>query len=241
MVLSLVELSLISLRDNLEAGIRQNVHQMPQSLREELLKLVLMHGSVNKPVCAELLGSVEFLRGFTSLNTQYGHKDDHEFLDIISKSMAVVSENNQTIGDGIKSLYLNVYECYTGDEDDDRAKKVNFPSIVRLISACPNLEKLDLKMVDYFVDEEAFDAIDNIQTETFRLPPPFPINDVEAIRGCRSILENIKELSITNPNCPGDLEDEFMVRYRPIVQFKNLTSLRLVGEFKSQFLRTSPA
>lgn len=141
MVLSLTDICLVSLRDSVENGKAQNWHLVPPKLRQMVLDMVLMHGTINEDNCLRQLSSVEFLDGFTSFSTQSGYFEEEKYLTRVAETMALILPNGQTMGSDILRLDLAIGV-------HPKSSRVTVQHIAHLVAVCPNLISLAVREND---------------------------------------------------------------------------------------------
>lgn len=231
---SLQRQCVLAIRDGVENGIVQSLRLLPPGLRSFVLEAVLMHGTITQSNCLSTLSSIEFLNDITSLNTQRGNVDDSQYLERLIESIF----SKTSIGEGIRSLKLNVYTCpmcKRGHKRKQTTKKKSkatennnsndtLTTVLKLITKCPNLESLSLRSVT------KMGKLDRCKHETLNdassvCAPEFLNDLVTAASSADSlvVIEGLKRLELI-----GSMrQDTFLRHTKPIIEFRNLSSLRL--------------
>lgn len=244
MVLTLVNLSLLAIRDGMERGKIRQVHELPRRWHQAILDFVLKHGTILQPACLDALTAIEFVQQFTFLQTLNGRVNDHTFLDRVSESVHKIFQHKNVDYRFLHQLALNLYAIPISDRDTEKHKISieNFKNAVGLIGKCSNLQTLHFR---FLVAAGIGDAIETNPTGPIvRFLPvssatsssswkPLEdggfLNKIAAYRPCLSILENLLDFSLMTVDANGRRLPPLITSHQPLINFRCLRSLQLIG------------
>lgn len=226
MVVSLFDLCRVTVQEGIESGkIRYVHHILSPAVRQSVLDMALMRGDISNPNYLEVLTSVEFLNGISSISIRRLLMEQEDvkrsfalqFWQKVADSLSVVMPDGKTLGADISKLELDIWLLAIDKEECE--KETNFQIVVRLIAQCPNLRSLGLHYCDY-VDRDERKARFN------QTGPAF--DETEFSDRCRQIMEGLMELSMSGQLLIPELIPGLTVEH-PVLQFRNLASLTWSG------------